>query len=104
MRLHMTETSHVFAANKPVQRDWSCCLSGSASALASEGRGFESRPCHTKGVKNGTLLRFSIIRQALASLLQIHIAQPKIKTSQKKSDNIQCLYSPEDRMEDLQLC
>ena len=25
-------------------------------------------------------------------------------TSPKKSDNYQCLYSPEDRMEDWQLC
>ena len=28
----------------------------------------------------------------------------KIKTSPKKSDNNQCLYSPEDRMEDWRLC
>ena len=29
-------------------------LSGRASASGSGGRGFESRPRHTKGVKNGT--------------------------------------------------
>ena len=28
----------------------------------------------------------------------------KINKSEKKSDNNQCLYSPEDRMEDWQLC
>ena len=28
----------------------------------------------------------------------------KIKKSEKKSDNNQCLYSPEDRMEDWQSC
>ena len=30
---------------------WSLWLSGRASASGSGGRGFESRPCHTKGVK-----------------------------------------------------
>ena len=49
----------------------------------------------------------SIIRQALASLLITNIAQlTKIATLTKKfkkmSDDNQCLYSSEDRMEDWQ--
>ena len=72
-------------------------LSGRASASGSGGRGFESRPRHTKGVKMvpvATLLGaqhyktstgFSIIRQALASHRTTIIAtltkSPKIKLS-----------------------
>ena len=40
-------------ASKP-QNNRSLWLSGRASASESGGRGFESRPRHTKGVKNGT--------------------------------------------------
>ena len=51
-------------------------LSGRASASGAGGRGFDSRPRHTKGVKIvpvATLL--SIIRQTLASLLLTNIAK-----------------------------
>ena len=48
------------------------------------------------------------IRQALASLLPINITQLTSqhlqKSPKKKSDNNQCLYSSEDRMEDWQSC
>ena len=52
-------------------------------------------------------LVLSIIRQALASLLLINIAQltsQHLQKSPKKSDNNQCLYSSEDRLEDWQSC
>ena len=70
------------------------------------------RPCHAKGIKNGTCgywlpcLVLSIIRQALASLLITNIAQLTLqhlqKSPKKKSDDNQCLYSLEDCMEDWQ--
>ena len=48
-------------------------------------------------------------RQVLASLLLTNIAQLTLQHLQKRSkkkkyDNNQCLYSPEDCMEDWQLC
>ena len=83
-------------------------LRGRASASGAGGRGFKSRPRHTKGVKNGTSgylawcsLTFvrrreasaclimlstvlSIIRQALASLLLTNVAQLTSQHLQKE--------------------
>ena len=87
-------------------------LSGRASTSGSGGRGFESRPRHTKGVKMvpvATLLGaqhykastgFSSPNKHRTAIIATLTKSPK----KVKSDNNQCLFSSEDRMEDWQLC
>ena len=87
-------------------------LSGRASASGSGRRGFESRPCHTKGVKMVPVATFLGAQHYKAStgfhspnLHRTTIIATLTKSPTKvKSDNNQCLYSLEDRMEDWQLC
>ena len=76
-------------------RDREVVGSNSSRAIPKALKWYQWLPC----------LVLSIIRQALASLLT-NIAQLTLQHSQKikKSDNNQCLYSPEDRMEDWQSC
>ena len=65
-------------------------------------------PGHTKVFKTGTS-GYLAWRSALASLFQNSITNVpclaiKMSAKLKKSDNNQCLYSMEDRMQDWHLC
>ena len=89
-------------------------LSGRASASGSGGRGFESRPRHTKGVKMvpvATLLGAQYYQASTGFSSPYKYCTTNIATltknkspEKKESDNSQYLYSPEDRMKDWQLC